>query len=195
MGRASVFVAVVVGGVTMSSACAAAPGLPLHGTTKRGQEWRLRAAKPTADDDVRPSWCLNLGYTTGVVVNGDKYTGGTTTCGRRPARRISGDVVVDCERGSVFVFGAIRDGVGHVRLRAGGDRPGTPRFAKLPSHSGFSGRAFIAVIDTRQLPARLTADGVGQNPVVRIPRRTQVCRPFPGAPEGGEPFLDFESRT
>src|SRR3954452_3698693 len=111
--------------------------LPLYGTTKRGQEWRLRAAKPTSGDDVPRSWCLNLGYTTGVVINGKKYSGGLTTCGRRPARRISGMTLVDCERGAVFVFGAVRRHVGNVRLRDRRGRKQRPMFAKLPTRSAF----------------------------------------------------------
>src|SRR4051812_37761999 len=188
--------------VLLLATCAAASvaqsptkNLPLYGTTKRGQEWRLRAAKPTSGDDVPRSWCLNLGYTTGVVLNGKKYSGGLTTCGRRPARRISGMTLVDCERGAVFVFGALRRHVGNVRLRDRRGRKHRPTFAPLPTHSGFEGRTFIVVIDVSDLPGRLTADGAGQIPVARIPRRSDVCQPQPGAPKGGEPFADFASRT
>jgi hypothetical protein len=152
-----VLVLLVVVPAGFSLAASAPRELPLRGTTDRGQEWRLRAAKPPADDDVASSWCLNLGYTTGVIIDGDKYSGGLTSCGRRPARRISGMIAADCERGSVFVYGAVRRGV-------------------------------------RQLPAWLTAEGVGENALARIPRQSQLCEPYPGAPAGGQPFADFESR-
>ena len=194
MRRAPLAVLVLVVGVPAAAeAGSALRDLPLRGTTERGQQWRLRAAQPASGDDAPASWCLALGYTTGIVVDGDKYTGGLRTCGRRPARRISGMLVVDCERGSVFVFGAVRRGVTDVRLRNPRGLRRRPMFAALPPRSGFSGRTFIAVIDTRQLPARLAASGAGENPVVRVPRRREVCRPHPGAPNGGEPFLDFES--
>lgn len=185
--------ALVAAVVVCSVAVSAPRTLPLYGTTDRGQEWRLRPGKPVPDDDVASSWCLRLDYTTDVVLENDKYTGGLAACGRRPTRRISGIVAVDCERGSVFVFGAVRR-VHDVRLRNRRALRREPTFASLPPRVRFGGRSFIVVIDIDQLPARLTGEGAGKNPIVRIPRRSKICRPHRGAPKGGEPFLDFESR-
>jgi hypothetical protein len=194
MRRAAVLALPAVLLAGFSVAASAPRELPLRGKTDRGQEWRLRAARPPADEDAPSSWCLKLDYTTGVVIDGDKYAGGLTTCGRRPARRISGVIAADCEAGSVFVFGAVRRGVHDVRLRNRRGLRRNPTFASLPPHSGFRGRTFIVVIDTRQLPAWLTAEGVSENPITRIPRQSQLCQPYPGAPAGGDPFADFESR-
>jgi hypothetical protein len=167
--------------------------LPLSGTTARGHDWRLQAAKPEAGDDVAGTWCLKLRYTTGIIVNGNRFGGGLKTCGRQPPPRVSGMAVIDCERGSVFVFGAARATAKRVRVRDRDRRRVKPDFASLPARSGFKGRAFIAVIDVRHLPVKLTASRAGQNPIVRIPERSEVCVPHPGAPEGGEPFVEFAS--
>ena len=175
-----------------SAASSATEELPLKGTTARGQEWRLRAAEPFPDDDVPSSWCLDLAYTNGAVVDGDRYGGGLRTCGRRPARRISGMIVVDCQ-GATFVFGAVRSGVRHVRIRRGRHPTQTPRFANPPPRSGFSGRTFIAVLHNRRSARRLTARGAGRNPIVRIPARSDVCRRIPGAPKRDQGFLEFET--
>ena len=171
-------------------AVSATADLPLRGTTERGQEWRLRAAKQMRAG----SWCLDLGYTTGVVLDGDRYAGGLRTCGRRPARRVSGVIAVDCERGGVFVFGGARRGISRLRLRNDRGLRRVPRFASVPPAAGFRGRIFIAVAGVRDLPLRLTARGDGQRTIARVAGRSRVCRPHPGAPNGGEPFMDFETR-
>jgi hypothetical protein len=169
--------------------------LPLKGEIKGGQKWRLEAGKPSAGDDVPSSWCFRLRYTKDIVLDGDPYVGGVQTCGMRPAPRVSGVVAVDCARHSVFVFGGARSGVRSVTLHARRGPVVKAQKATLPPNSRFKGYTFLLVGDTRRLPARLEADGAGQRVLARLPGRSSLCKPYPGAPEGGEPWAEFRSRN
>jgi hypothetical protein len=168
--------------------------LPLKGEIKSGQKWRLEAGKPSEGDDVPSSWCFRLRYTKDIVLDGDPYVGGVQTCGMRPAPRVSGLVAVDCARHSVFVFGGARSGVRSVTLHARRGPVVKAQKATLPPNSHFKGYTFLLVGDTRRLPARLEAEGAGQRVLARLSGRS-LCKSFPGAPEGGEPSVEFRSRN
>jgi hypothetical protein len=177
---------------TAFAALAPAP-LPLTGETPSGQRWRLEAGAPFRGDGVRPSWCLRLRFTTDITIDGDPFAGDASTCGIRPARRVSGAVVVDCSRDVVYVFGGARSNVRDLTVhpRRGPIIPAT--WAALPPRSGFSGRTFAFALDTRRLPARIEAVGAGRRVVTRLPSARRLCRPLPGAPDGGQPFGDFQT--
>lgn len=191
--RAVAFVAAI--GATLGCASVAPAklaSLPLTGETTSGQRWRLEAG--TAGSSEKSSWCLNLRYTTDIVVDGDPFVGGTEVCGPRPVRRVSGQVVVDCARDAVFVFGGARSMVKAVTLHMRRGPVLHASRARLPAGSGFRGHTFMLVADARRLPARVEASGAGQRQLLRLPARRELCAPGPGAPDGGEPFADFQSR-
>lgn len=173
---------------------AALERLPLSGKTAGGRRWRLEAGHAGKDEAVPTSWCLKLEYTKDVVVDGNPLVGGAKTCGPRLAPRVSGIVAIDCARQSVFVFGGARSGVGSLAVRTRSGALVRARRAELPRWSRFKGYAFMLVGDVRRLPARVEASGAGERVLARIPGRSSVCTSLPGAPKGGEPFLEFRSR-
>jgi hypothetical protein len=168
--------------------------LPLTGKTADGQRWRLEASKADKDEDVGTSWCFQLRYTKDIVLDGNPFVGGVKTCGPKPAPRVSGFVAIDCARHSVFVFGGTRSSVTGLALRTHRGKVTKASSAVLPPGSQFTGSTFMVVGDTRDLPTRIEASGAGQRVLERIPGRATVCKPSPGAPEGGEPYVDFQSR-
>lgn len=175
-------------------ACGAGPAkladLALTGTTPDAQRWRLQAGTPEPGDDVAASWCLRLRFTGDFVLGDDPFVGGVATCGRRPARRVSGLAVLACRHGAIFVFGGVRAGAGSVSLRPRRGPVVRATLTALPPRAGFDGSTFMIVARTRSLPAAVEADGAE---LARLPGRASVCRPLPGAPRGGEPSLDFET--
>jgi hypothetical protein len=62
--------------------------------------------------------------------------------------------------------------------------------AQLPPRSGFSGRSFILVAGLADLPAEIREVNADRA-LARLPDRTDVCAPVPGAPDGGQPFMTF----
>jgi hypothetical protein len=168
--------------------------LPLTGETTSGERWRLEAGHPSPGDDVRSSWCLQLRYTSGTVIDGDPFSAGSGACGRGPARRVSGQVDVDCRLNLVFIYGGTRSRVRSLVLHTRRGAPVSATWAELPPRSGFEGRSFVLVSDVRRFPGRLLARGAGQRQIVRVPGKATLCEPYPGAPDGGGPFASFESR-
>lgn len=168
--------------------------LPLEGKTASGQEWRLKAGPLEEDRDVGSDRCLTLEYTTDYVTDDTKYTGGMSACGAWRPRRVAGYAVVDCEGRSVFVFGIARERVSGLWLRNGRGLHRAADFAQPPPDVGFRSRSFIGVIRVNDLPVRLAARGADQRTILRIPHRTEICRPHPAGSTGGDPTIEFASR-
>ena len=196
MSRVALACIALIAGVCVGGAAARSSEpreLPIEGTTSSGTDWRLQAAKPSADGKLKSSWCLRLRYTTDVAVDGDSFTGGLKTCGRTPAARLSGAAVVDCAENAVFVFGAMRSAARRVRLRDSSGARTKPTLAALPAGSDFRGRSFIVAIETRALPAELLASRVGGSPVLRVPRRRKLCKRASDEPAQRVSFVEFQS--
>jgi hypothetical protein len=189
-----VFVAGLLGLSHAEPSSAGPAALPLAGETPAGQKWRLEAGKADESDDVRASWCARLRYTEDIVVDGDPFVGGLSTCGPWPARRASGAVAVNCTRHSVFVFGGARSTVRAITAHSRLGPVVRATEATLPPKSGFKGYTFMLVLDTRRLPARIQAEGAGQRELIRLPKRSSVCEPHAGAPDGGHPSTSFATR-
>jgi len=169
---------------------------PITGRTPSGARYRVSPGKPSPDDDVVASWCLRLAYTGAITLvddagHRDPFTNGLDTCGTAPAPMLSGEIHVNCAADDLFVFGQARPGAGGVVLEtAGGETIAARRGPPVPD-SGFDGFSYVLTARLDQLPAsvRSAADGKQR---ARIPRRSAVCRRFPGAGRSEiAPLLSF----
>jgi hypothetical protein len=164
--------------------------LPLNGSAPNHQRFRLSAGKPSAGDDVKSSWCLDLKYTGGIVLirDGhppDPFSSGNGACGPKPAPAVSGLLSYDCQQKVTYVFGGVRSSAGKLRLASKGGALTTYR-AALPPRSGFSGSSYIAAVAFRDLPASLK-DARGHR-VIRLDSGPSVCD---GLPDNAQPFKTF----
>jgi hypothetical protein len=83
-----------------------------------------------------------------------------------------------------IVLGDARAHTDRLELAGPRGRALRPRTAALPAHAGFAGTTFLFAVDLRVLPATLREKG---DAIVRLPARSSLRRPYPGAPKGGEP--------
>lgn len=165
--------------------------LPLTGATTAGVRYRLQAGVASEGDDAPASWCLRLRYTGEIVIDGDEFTQGLSTCGEVPAPRVSGVIAIDCSQRVVFVFGGAHETVEGLELVSEPGGSVRARLGDLPPRSGFVGKSFILVADVGDLPGEVREANADGAAVARIPDEDAVCQPVPGAPEGGQPFMSF----
>lgn len=182
------------GAVCVPAHLTAAETLPLTRDAPHGQRFRLAAGKPMPGDDVASSWCLRLRYTTGVTVNGNPFGGGLDSCGPKPAPRVSGSFIADCEHNILYLFGGVRRAVDGIEVVRADGRTARAYAAALPKHSGFSGHTFVTALTMVNYPATVRETSAGRPAIARLPSRRQLCAAAPGQPEPSTgAFGDFES--
>ena len=182
-------------GETVVPAGNASRTFPVTGRAADGERYRLTPGRPSPGDDVDSSWCLRLTYTGGIVIvddagRRDVFTNDFGTCGPDPAPALSGAGVVNCDAGTVYVFGQARHEAGGVILQtSGGARVAARRGPPAPD-SGFDGFSYVATVRLNRLPATIRAATSGKV-ATYLPNRDAICGQAPKGLGGFNPSFSF----